>query len=78
MLILIIILPIFALAIVPNNELTLIFMEIRLFRSLEEMSKGKHFLCVCVENPDCFEFDKTLSVFRTLYGTNIVVVVIAA
>ena len=69
---------IFASAIVPNNELTLLFMEIRLFRSLEDMSKGKHFLCVRVENPDCFEFDKTLSVFRTLYGTNIVVVVIAA
>ena len=52
-------------------------MEIRLYRSIEDMSKGKHFVCVRVENPDCFEFDKTLSVFRTLYGTSIVFVVIA-
>lgn len=47
-------------------------MEIRLYRSLENMSQGKHFLCVRVENPDTFEYDKTLSVFRTLYGTGIV------
>lgn len=52
-------------------------MEIRVYRSLEDMTKGKHFLCVRVEDPDAFEFDKTLSVFRTLYGSNIVFVVIA-
>lgn len=52
-------------------------MEIRIYRSHDDMTKGKHFLCVRVENPDCFEFDKTLSVFRCLYGTNIVFVVIA-
>lgn len=53
-------------------------MEIRLYRSIEHMSQGKHFLCVRVENPDTFEYDKTLSVFRTLYGSNLVFVVIAA
>ena len=53
-------------------------MEIRLYRSIDLMAQGKRFLCVRVENPDIFEFDKTLSVFRTLYGTNIVFVVIAA
>lgn len=52
-------------------------MEIRLYKSLELMSQGKHFLCVRVENPHTFEFDKTLSVFRTLYGSSIVFVVIA-
>lgn len=53
-------------------------MEIRLYRSIEQMSKGNHFLCVRVESPETFEFDKTLSVFRTLYGFQIVFVVIAA
>lgn len=53
-------------------------MEIRLYRSIDLMAQGKHFLCVRVESPDTFEFDKTLSVFRTLYGSQIVFVVIAA
>ena len=52
-------------------------MEIRLFRSFKDFSKNDSFLVVRVENPDAFEFDKTLSVFRTLYGSNIVFVVIA-
>ena len=52
-------------------------MEIRLYRSHDLMREGKHFLCVRVSNPDNFEFDKTLSVFRSLYGTDIVFVVIA-
>lgn len=52
-------------------------MEIRLYRSHDLLIQGKHFLCVRVENPDAFEFDKTLNVFRTLYGSDIVFVVIA-
>lgn len=53
-------------------------MEIRLYRSIDLMAQGIHFLCVRVESPDTFEFDKTLNVFRTLYGSNIVFVVIAS
>ena len=54
-----------------------LIMEIRCYRSLELMSKGNHFLCIRVECPDAFEYDKTLEVMRTLYGSNIVFVVIA-
>lgn len=53
-------------------------MEIRLFRKLEDISVGKYFLCVRVANPDAFEFGNTLSVFRTLYGTDIIFEVIVA
>ena len=53
-------------------------MEIRCYRSIELMSQGKHFLCIRVECPDAFQYDKTLEVMRTLYGTNIVFVVIAS
>ena len=52
-------------------------MEVRCYRSQDDLIKGKQFFCVRVECPDAFEFDKTLDVFKTLYGSNIVFVVIA-
>lgn len=52
-------------------------MEVRIYRSVEDMSKGKHFYCVRVDNPDTFDYYKTRSVFQTIYGVNIVYVVIS-
>ena len=51
-------------------------MEIRLYRSLQKFAENSSFLTVRVECPDLFEYSKTLDVFKTLYGSNIVFVVI--
>ena len=52
-------------------------MEIRLYRSFEDLQKGKHFYCVRVESPDVFDYNASRSVFTTIYGANIIFVVIA-
>ena len=53
------------------------FMEIRLYKSFEDLQKGKQFYCVRVETPDAFDYNVTKSVFTTIYGANIIFVVIA-
>lgn len=52
-------------------------MEIRLYRTHEDLQNGKHFYCVRVDTPDAFDYNATKSVFNTIYGFNIIFVVIA-
>lgn len=52
-------------------------MEICLYRSFEDLQKGKKFYCVRVETPDAFDYNATKNVFTTIYGANIIFVVIA-
>lgn len=52
-------------------------MEIRLYRSFEDLQKGKQFYCARVETPDTFDYNATKNVFTTIYGVNIIFVVIA-
>ena len=51
-------------------------MEIRLYRKLEDLQTGKHFYCSRVECPDTFDYVSTRNVFYTIYGTDIIFVVI--
>lgn len=53
-------------------------MEIRIYRGLSAFSQGKYFFCSKVENVDCFEPNKALEVFRSIYGADICVVFIYA
>lgn len=48
-------------------------MEIRLYHSLNDFSKGKYFLCSKVVSPDTFDFSSALSVFKSIYGINVIV-----
>ena len=51
-------------------------MEIKIYRSLDLFTKGKHFFCARVECLECFDFAKTIDVFRSIYGTGIVILLI--
>lgn len=48
-------------------------MEIRLYHSLNDFSKGKYFLCSKVVSPDTFDFTSALNVFKSIYGINVIV-----
>ena len=49
-------------------------MEIRIYASLECFRSGKVLYCHRVSDPDNFSFSDCLSVFRSLYGSNVIVV----
>lgn len=49
-------------------------MEIKIYRSYEAYKSGKVLYCARVENPDVFSFEKSLDVFRSIYGTNVIIV----
>ena len=53
-------------------------MEIRIYRSLEQFTNGKPIYCARVECPDTFLYSDTVDVFRTIYGPQVVIVVISA
>lgn len=48
-------------------------MEIRVFSSLDARAKGKTLFCGRVNCPDAFSFEKSLDVFRSIYGSDVVI-----
>lgn len=52
-------------------------MEVRVYRSMQDYTVNKSLFCSRVECPDAFSYFDTLSVFRSIYGIGIVIVVIA-
>lgn len=51
-------------------------MEIRIYQSMEHYRANKTLYVGRVNCPDAFNFSHTLDVFRCIYGSNIVVVII--
>ena len=54
-----------------------LFMEIRIYRSQDQLRDGKHFYCARIANPDAFDFNRSREMFQCIYGTDIVFVVIS-
>ena len=52
-------------------------MEIRCYRSHDDLRNGKHFFCARVSTPDAFDYNAVKQVFQCIYGIDIVFVVIA-
>ncbi len=49
-------------------------MEIRIFSSLElALRNEKWRYCARVKTPDAFDFHKALDVFRSIYGSDVVI-----
>lgn len=48
-------------------------MEIRIYKDLDLFSKGKYLYCVRVDIVDAFDFNSALSVFRSIYGSKVVI-----
>ena len=48
-------------------------MEIRIYRDLSAWSNRKHFYCAKVECPDTFDFTSAKNLFKSIYGSDIVV-----
>lgn len=51
-------------------------MEIRIYRSYEHYQGSKPFYTAKVENMDVFSFSEALKVFRSIYGSSIIIVFI--
>lgn len=52
-------------------------MEIRIYRSMQHYSGNKPLFCSKIDCPDAFSFENALSVFRSIYGKGIIIVIIA-
>lgn len=49
-------------------------MEVRVYRSMSEYSANKPLYCTRVSSPSCFAFEKCLEVFRSIYGSDVIIV----
>lgn len=49
-------------------------MEIRIYNNMDSFSRGKYFYCARIECPDAFNFSSALDVFRSIYGTDVIIV----
>lgn len=48
-------------------------MEIRVYKSFELRSKGKTLFCSRIDCPDAFSFEKSIDVFHSIYGSDIII-----
>ena len=51
-------------------------MEIRIYKSMQHYSGNKPLYVVRVECPDAFNYPSSLDVFRSIYGSSVVIVFI--
>ena len=49
-------------------------MEIRIYQSMQHYSGNKPLYVARVECPDAFSYPHSLEVFRSIYGSNVIVV----
>lgn len=49
-------------------------MEVRIYKCMEHYSVNKPLYCVRVDCPDAFDFSKSLDVFRSIYGSSVIIV----
>lgn len=48
-------------------------MEIRIYKDFDSFHKGKYFYCANISCPDVFNFSEAKNVFKSIYGTNIII-----
>lgn len=53
-------------------------MEIRIYANLECFRKNKAIYCALISDPDCFCFNDSLTVFRSIYGKSVLIVFLCA
>lgn len=49
-------------------------MEIRVYLNMQAYLASKVHFCTRIECPDVFDFNKALDVFKSIYGSSVVVV----
>lgn len=48
-------------------------MEIYVYANLDARASGKSLFCCRVVSPACFSFEKAIDVFRSIYGSSVVI-----
>lgn len=48
-------------------------MEISIYKNMSSRSDGKRLFCARVSCPDCFSYTNAVEVFRSIYGSDIVI-----